>query len=476
MTVLENDFDLADGIYDGDATWEGMIRNPLTSLTAAAIPVRPPSAWFTNPGYARLEPLTVTADGQIGGHIASWREDHIGMNGRVKAPRSKSGYAFFATGCLETAEGTQVNVGQITLTGGHASLEASVAEAVAHYDNTNSAFADVAVGEDKHGIWVAGALRPTVDDGQLRAIRASSVSGDWRPINGSLEMVAVCAVNVPGFPIPRARVASGVPVALVAAGTGELVDLMLHNDTAALEIAAASFDDRLRFMENIVLGRVGDSREALTAAVEVARQAFDDEGLVALRARVHGAVDTVDTAEPATVDLDALRARVRGVSNDAVINVDEAIEEEPALAAALRSRVHGPITAAALRERVHGGGGDPVPFADGPLPLVAAQTWDDSLPIDLDLAECRQVALRAQVSGGVTATATKAWNAEKREKAASSGAAMPGGRFPIKDCTDVGKAVRALGRGKGDKAAIRAHIKKRAKALGCMGNVPDDWK
>ena len=157
MTVLES-IDLADGVYDGDAAWEGMIRNPLTSLIAAAFPVHPPAAWFTNPGFQRLEPLTVTADGQIAGHIASWREDHIGMNGRVKAPRSKSGYAFFATGELQTAEGTRVPVGQITLTGGHAPLEASVAEAVAHYDNTASAFADVAVGEDKHGIWVAGAL------------------------------------------------------------------------------------------------------------------------------------------------------------------------------------------------------------------------------------------------------------------------------------------------------------------------------
>jgi hypothetical protein len=293
VTVIESDIDLADGIYDGDATWEGMIRNPLTSLTAAAIPVKPPAAWFGNPGFARLEPLTVTADGQISGHIASWREDHIGMSGRVKAPRSKSGYAFFATGALETAEGTLVNVGQITLTGGHAPLEASVAEAVAHYDNTNSAFADVSVGEDKHGIWVAGALRPTVDDNALRSIRASSVSGDWRPINGSLEMVAVCAVNVPGFPIPRARVAAGIPVALVAAGTGELVDLMLHQDTGALAVAQAAFDDRLRFVENVVLGRVGDSRETLTAAVEAAREAYYDDPaeidqrLAALRAAVH---------------------------------------------------------------------------------------------------------------------------------------------------------------------------------------------
>ena len=97
------------------------------------------------------------------------------------------------------------------------------------------------------------------------------------------------------------------------------------------------------------------------------------------------------------------------------------------------------------------------------------------MPIDFDLPECRQVYLRGRVNG-VTATATKAWDAEKRKKAESSGAAMKGGRYPIKDCSDVGKAVKALGRGKGSHSAIKAHILKRAKSLGCMSNVPDDWK
>lgn len=438
MTVLE-DIDLADGLYEGDVEWSGMIRNPLSSLTAAAIPVRPPSAWFTNPGFPALEPLTVTADGRISGHIASWREDHIGMSGRVKAPRSKSGYAFFATGSLETAEHTLVNVGQITLTGGHAPLEASVAEAVAHYDNTQSAFADVAVGEDKHGIWVAGALRPTVDDNALRSIRASSVSGDWRPINGSLEMVAVCAVNVPGFPIPRARVASGVPVALVAAGTGELVDLMLHQDESGVAVASAAFDDRLRFVENVMLGRIGDSRQALTAAVEAARVAFDDfdDGLdarlTALRASVHGAGE-----DP----LAALRSRVHGDTAVAEPVVDEL---------------------AALRNRVH--------TVD-----VDAAAWDDGMSIDLDLTECVQASLRARVKGGLVARATKDWTADKRKAAADQGAAMPGGRFPISDKRDVAKAVHAVGRAKGDKAAVKRHIMKRAKTLGAMSSIPADWK
>ena len=180
--------------------------------------------------------------------------------------------------------GDDINVGQITLVGGHASLEASVADAVAHYDNTDSAMMDVAVGEDRHGIWVAGALRPDVDELRLRKLRASGVSGDWRPINGNLEMVACCAVNVPGFPIPRARVAAGMPVALVAAGSTEVVEAMLRQAAAsengeALTAACDSLDERLRLVENVLLGRALERRESLLAAVGTAQEVADLEAI-----------------------------------------------------------------------------------------------------------------------------------------------------------------------------------------------------
>jgi hypothetical protein len=143
----------------------------------------------------------------------------------TKPPRSKSNYAYFHTGVVRTDAGTDVPVGQLTLAGGHASLEASAMEAVKHYDDTASAIADVHAGEDSYGIWVAGSLRPEARPEQIRALRASAPSGDWRPIRGALELVAVCQVNVPGFPIARARVASGAVMALVAAGASTLAKL-----------------------------------------------------------------------------------------------------------------------------------------------------------------------------------------------------------------------------------------------------------
>lgn len=264
---------LEDGIHNGHSPF-GMVREDIKALVAAAFPVRPPREWFDNPNFLRLSPLSVENSGQCRGHIASWRQSHIGMSGSVRAPKSKSKYAFFKTGVVETDKGDFVDVGQITLTGGHADINATVADAVAHYDNTNSAMMDVNVGEDRFGIWVAGALRPDVSESQLRILRASSVSGDWRPINGGLELVAVCAVNVPGLPIPRARVASGQMLALVAAGVEPLVDLALE------EMVDASFQEAFGEQLGEVYERIvaleeknptmtaAERREAIAEAIE----------------------------------------------------------------------------------------------------------------------------------------------------------------------------------------------------------------
>jgi hypothetical protein len=207
----------------------------LAALAASAAPIVPPKTWFKDPGLNQATPLTITDEGKVFGHIASWTTSHIGMGRGVKPPRSASKYAYFRTGELRTDEG-DIQVGQLTLAGGHASLQASAEEAVKHYDDTASAVADVIAGEDQFGIWVSGALRPDVTPSQIRAFRASSPSGDWRPINGRLELVAVCQVNVPGFPIARAITASGgVPGALVAAGAAYLAELRENTKMENLE-------------------------------------------------------------------------------------------------------------------------------------------------------------------------------------------------------------------------------------------------
>mgnify|MGYP003423519630 FL=1 len=76
----------------------------------------------------------------------------------------------------------------------------------------------VRAGEDDHGIWVVGTLVDDLAPKAIATLRRSPLSGDWRRIGGGLELVAALAVNVPGFPIPRAATRAGVPVALIAAG------------------------------------------------------------------------------------------------------------------------------------------------------------------------------------------------------------------------------------------------------------------
>jgi hypothetical protein len=263
MGIEQEEEVIQDGVYV-----EGV--NPLDAsaliacgMVAGAIPVTPPKEWFNNPGLKKPTALTVTDDGKVFGHIAAWHVDHIGMAFGTRPPRSKSNYAFFHTGVVRTEEGADMPVGQLTLAGGHAGLEASAQEAVRHYDDTASAVADVHAGEDAYGIWVSGALRPGTSPEQIRSLRASAPSGDWRPIKGALELVAVCQVNVPGFPIARARVASGQVMALVAAGASVLAQLKhdplaeLHNRIDKLEapLVAAATDARTRM-------------QAITAAIK----------------------------------------------------------------------------------------------------------------------------------------------------------------------------------------------------------------
>jgi hypothetical protein len=219
-----------DGIYEESVENESELSSSAviaSGFLSHPIPVTPPETWFSNPNLTKATPLTVDDSGRVYGHIAAWHVNHIGMPNATKPPRSRSNYAYFHTGVCRTDTGKDMPVGQLTLAGGHASLRADAAQAAKHYDDTASAIADVHAGEDKYGIWVAGALRPEVNEAQIRALRASAPSGDWRPIGGSLELVAVCQVNVPGFPIARAMVASGEVVALVAAGAYEMAMMKL---------------------------------------------------------------------------------------------------------------------------------------------------------------------------------------------------------------------------------------------------------
>lgn len=270
---------------------EAMIEPAAAAVVASAVaPDVPPRDWFEDPRLDGPTPLTVTQDGRVYGHAASWGTCHIGMPGCFTAPPSPTGYAMFRLGERDTDDGP-VPVGQITLHANHADLSASAKRAREHYEHTGAAVADVAAGEDPYGIWIAGALRPDVEPDDVIALRAAKLSGDWRNQGQGLDLVGLLAVNVPGFPIPRGVVAGGdrdEPVSLVAAG-------LLRQATQTVRLA----------------GRVTKVRRAATAGARFTVESDEVSAAVAaLEDRMHGADLAALSARAAARALAALAERV----------------------------------------------------------------------------------------------------------------------------------------------------------------------
>lgn len=172
-----------------------------------AAPVLPPAEWFARPDVDAVTPLTVTEDGRVFGHIAPWGECHVGLPGCVTAPSSLTNYAHFHTGAQPVQGGQDIPVGTLVTGPRHADPQQAFRAAQQHYDDLDAAVARVVAGEDEFGIWVAGWMLPDANPARVEQFLASPVSGDWRNVGGSLELIAVCSVNAPGFPVPRARVA-----------------------------------------------------------------------------------------------------------------------------------------------------------------------------------------------------------------------------------------------------------------------------
>jgi hypothetical protein len=136
----------------------------------------------------------------------------------------------------------RVAVGTVTMDTGHAGQRLRGASATAHYDNTGCMAAKVAAGEDEHGIWINGVVRPGLTQDQRFALSGATLSGDWREFKrGELELVAALAVNVPGFPIPHTSLAASgdEQISLVAAG-------MVARRTVARTIA----DEVVQILDN----------------------------------------------------------------------------------------------------------------------------------------------------------------------------------------------------------------------------------
>jgi hypothetical protein len=196
------------------------------------IPDVPPAEWFAEPTDVTAEgALTITDAGRIYGYLAPAGIAHRSFRDRrVEVPMGRVDYSRWMGGEALVAGG-RVVAGPITMECGHMPPGASADSAVRmeHYDNTCSVVAKAAVGENAHGVWIAGALEPGVTADQVSRMLACRLSGDWAPHPekpGWREFVAALLVPVPGFAMGRsapsvrvaegALVASAVPVRMAA--------------------------------------------------------------------------------------------------------------------------------------------------------------------------------------------------------------------------------------------------------------------
>lgn len=65
---------------------------------------------------------------------------------------------------------------------------------------------------------------------------------------------------------------------------------------------------------------------------------------------------------------------------------------------------------------------------------------------------------------------------EERKELAEKGEAMPDGKYPIRNSSDLRNAIRLVGNSDVPESKVKAWIKKRAKALGLEDELPEDWR
>jgi hypothetical protein len=226
-----------------------------------------------------------------------------------------------------------------------------------------------------------------VDELRLRRFMSCGLSGDWRadPQSGGLDLCAVLSCPVPGFPIPRSRVASGAPMALVAAGAlappvqpfGRRVDPQWGSGGEAAETLSAG---------KVTIG------DAAINSISLGRLTFGDAGEIRMypsTTTTYASAHTTPNPSPADLaDLIAARLDERKAAGE--LSATHAalvaeLDDTPAVVASLLAEVDDtPEAMAALLADLDDGacsGGD----AD-PKELSADEVSEEDLQALADLA------------------------------------------------------------------------------------------
>lgn len=179
-------------------------------------------------------PLTVEDDGRIYGHLALDSRCHGAYAACVNPPNGGDDFSMFLTG--EARKGTPT--GPLILATTHSVRPDGSVKSYDWLADTGQAVADLNVGRDAHGVWVAGMLRPGVSKAQVAQLRGSALSGEWLPYGPNLRLAGILAVNGPGYLIQRAVAASGGLVTVGPACCDKTDPVSARLD--ALENAAAA--------------------------------------------------------------------------------------------------------------------------------------------------------------------------------------------------------------------------------------------
>ena len=205
----------------------------------------PPASWFEHPGDIPTDRrVTITADGRVYGYVALWDQCHLTMGGCVNPPKgSPTDYRMALTGETQTEDGTMVATANIGGGAGHANPKVDPNVAAEFYANTATQLMRVVYGEDEKGVWFAGALWPDVGELDIAHIRASAISGDWRPValwrrgQSAYDFVGSCFVNVGGYATEnegQISGESGTPMMIAAAAGARADDIVVIDAGYAL--------------------------------------------------------------------------------------------------------------------------------------------------------------------------------------------------------------------------------------------------
>lgn len=178
-------------------------------------------------------PLTILEDGSFYGHAALRFRCHAGYNACVTPPAQDESLDQWLIGEAEPG----VRTGPIYAGGTHGVDPSGRPRDPEWLARTSDVVADAAAGWDRHGLWVAGRLRPGLTDEQIARFRGSTLSGEWHEREGRLRLVGMLAVNGPGYLVRRAVAASG-GTWTVGADCG--CDMTLEDQVAQLQEIVAS--------------------------------------------------------------------------------------------------------------------------------------------------------------------------------------------------------------------------------------------